>query len=184
MMPDVEDTKQKLQEAVNRLHEELKKVRTGRANPAILDSIIVNAYGQPMPLKHVANIVASDAQMLTVTPFDPHNLAAISSAISESNIGLNPSDDGHVVRVPVPALNEERRKELVKMLGSIVEETKVIMRNIRHDALNSAKEQKKAGEISEDEFNRMEKRIGEMMDTFSLQVETAFESKQSEIMTV
>lgn len=184
MALSLDDAKVKMQASIEHLHEQLKKVRTGRASAAMLDSVVVNAYGTPTPLKHVANVVASDAQMLTVTPFDPNNLPVISSAISESNLGLNPSDDGRIVRVPVPPLNEERRKELVKQLGATTEDAKVVLRTIRHDVLDTAKEQKKAGEISEDDLARTEKQVEEYMADFQKQIDAAFDAKQAEIMTV
>lgn len=184
MALSIEEAKQKMTQALEHLHDELKKIRTGRANPSILEGVQISAYGQMMPLQHAANIQAVDAQLLQVTPFDPGNLGAIVTAISESNLGLNPADDGHVVRVPIPPLNEERRKELVKSLGEKVEETRIVMRNIRRDVLSTAKEQEKQSELSQDDVEQIEKQIGEFMDDFNSQIETAFEHKQSEIMKV
>lgn len=184
MALDFDEAKTKMAAALDHLHNELKKVRTGRANPAMLDGISVSAYGQPMPLKHVANVVAADSQLLMVTPFDPNNLGVISSAISESSLELNPSDDGHVVRVPVPPLSEERRRELVKQLGEVAEDTRVALRNIRHDVLDTAKNQKKAGELSENEFDRLEKQVAETMEDFQLQIDSALSQKEAEIMKV
>lgn len=180
----VDEAKQKMMLALEHLHNELKKIRTGRANPAILDGVQINAYGQSLPLKHAANVQAVDAQLLQVTPFDPSNLGAIVTAISDSNLGLNPADDGHVVRVPIPPLNEERRRELVKTLGEKTEETRVTMRNIRHEVLNTAKGQEKESELSKDEVERIEKQMGQLMDDYNTQIETALEHKQAEIMKV
>jgi ribosome recycling factor len=184
MSLSVEQAQSKMLEAFVHLEDELKKITTGRANPAMLDGVMVKAYGQAMPLKHLANVVASDSQMLSVTPFDPSNLAAISTAISETSLGLNPSDDGHIVRVPVPPLTQERRQELVKMLGSVVEDARVSLRAVRHEILNGAKDDKKSGLISEDDLSRLEKRVEEMMSEFNEKVDSVFQKKQSEIMTI
>lgn len=181
---DTNEAKTRMNQALDHFHDELKKIRAGRANPAMLDSIMVNAYGQPIPLKHVANVIVVDNQLLQITPFDPHNLSAISNSISESSMGLNPSDDGHVVRVPIPSLTEERRKELIKMLGEKTEEAKVAFRNIRHDFLKEVKSFQQSGELSEDEYHRTEKVINEMVDDFNLKVDEATAHKEIEIMTV
>jgi len=184
MALELNEAKQKMESALEHLHNELKKVRTGRANPAMLDSVMVSAYGQPMPLKHVANVVAADAQLLVVTPFDPNNLGPISSAVSESSLELNPSDDGHVVRVPVPPLSEERRHELVKQINAAAEDTRVALRNIRHDVLATGKDQKKSGELSENELERLEKQVAEAMEDSQQQIESALGQKEAEIMKV
>lgn len=184
MSLNVEQAKDKMEGVFEHLSQELKKIRTGRANPGMLDGIVVRAYGQEVPLKHLANIVAADAQLLQITPFDPNNLGVISAAISESSLGLNPSDDGHVVRIPVPALNEERRLELVKSLNQVAEASRVALRNIRHDVLDKAKDQKKTGELSENDLVRVEKDMAELMDDSNKKIDEAFEKKQSEIMTV
>lgn len=184
MAIDVSEATDKMRQTLERLHDELKKIRTGRANASVLDGVTVEAYGQPMPLKHLAAVVAVDGQLLQVTPFDPNNLAAISSAISDSNLGLNPSDDGHVVRVPVPPLTEERRRELVKSLNEKAEEARVALRNVRHDALKGAKVQQQDGDLSEDEYHRTEKQLNDLIENHNNQIEKALVTKQSEIMTV
>lgn len=184
MAVDLRETEEKMSQVLEHFHQELKKTRTGRANANMLDGVMVEVYGQEMPLKHVANIIALDGQTLQVSPFDPNNLGAISTAISESNLGLNPSDDGHVVRLPIPPLTEERRAELAKNLNLKAEESRVSLRNIRHDALKSAKIQEQAKEISEDDYKRTEKELNELIDKFNSQVEEALEAKQAEIMKV
>lgn len=184
MALEFDEAKTKMTAALEHLHNELKKIRTGRANPAMLDGISVNAYGQPMPLKHVANVVAADSQLLMVTPFDPNNLGAISNAISESSLELNPSDDGHIVRVPVPPLSEERRLELVKQLNAAAEDTRVALRNIRHDVLDTAKDQKKAGDLSENELERLEKQVADTMEDFNRRIDSVLSQKEAEIMKV
>jgi len=184
MAIDLSQATSRMKQSLDHLHEELKKIRTGRANPGMLDGVMIDAYGQSMPLKHAASVVAVDGQLLQVTPFDPSNLAAISIAISESSLGLNPSDDGHVVRVPVPPLTEDRRRELVKSLNERAEEARVALRNIRHDVLKDAKSQQQNGELSEDEYNRADKQLGELMDEHHRQIDNALSTKQAELMTV
>lgn len=184
MALSVDEARKKMEDVMEHLRNELKKERAGRANPSLLDGVVIEAYGQDMPLKHAANVVATDAQLLTITPFDPNNLGAISMAISESNLGLNPSDDGHVVRVPIPPLNEERRAELVRSLSEKVEDARVSLRNIRHDVLNTAKQQKTDGQLSEEDMSRVEKQIGDYMEEFNNKIEEALKTKEQEIMTV
>ncbi len=177
--------KARMQQAVEHLENELKKVRTGRAHPSILEGVMVEAYGVPTPLNQVANITTPEAQLLQITPFDPTNLQAIAIAIrNDQNLGLNPSDDGRVVRVPMPPLTEERRRQIVKSLSDTIEEAKVSLRNIRHDALKDAKNKKDAKELSEDDVKRVEKEIGEMIDGFQKEIDAAHKAKDQEIMTV
>lgn len=177
--------KVRMQNAVEHLENELKKVRTGRAHPSILEGVMVEAYGVPTPLNQVANITTPEAQLLQITPFDPTNLQAIATAIrNDQNLGLNPSDDGRVVRVPMPPLTEERRRQIVKSLSDTIEEARVSLRNIRHDALKDAKNKKDAKELSEDDVKRVEKEIGEMIDGFQKEIDAAHKAKDQEIMTV
>lgn len=171
--------------AIEHFEGELKKIRTGRASASVLDSLMVEVYGQPTALSHVANIVALDAQTLQIQPYDPNNLNAISAAIREDlSLGLNPSDDGKVVRVSVPPLTTERRQEIVKQLKDKVEESRISLRNIRHEALNAAKEQEKAGEITKDDLHDAEKKLNELVDSHNQKLEEASKAKESEIMTV
>src|SRR5689334_5120586 len=134
----VNDATSKFQSAVTHFDEELKKVRTGRANAAMLDGVMVKAYGTEMPLIQVGNVTAPEAQLLQITPFDPGNIQAIASAIRDNpSLGLNPSDDGRVVRVPIPALTEERRREYVKVLNGKVEDCMIALRGVRRDAMDA-----------------------------------------------
>ncbi len=182
---DLTQYRNKMQAAVDHLVEELKKVRTGRAHPSILDGVMVEAYGVPTPLNQVSNITAPEPQLLQVTPFDPTNLQAISAAIrNDQNLGLNPADDGRVVRVPMPPLTEERRRQIVKSLSDTIEEAKVSLRNIRHDALKDAKAKKDAKELSEDDVKRTEKEVTDMINDFNTQIDQAHKAKEQEIMTV
>lgn len=175
----------KMKTAVEHLENELKKVRTGRAHPSIIEGVMVEVYGSHMPLNQVANITAPEAQLLQITPFDPSNLQAIAAAIrNDQSLGLNPTDDGRVVRVPMPPLTEERRRQIVKSLGDTIEEARVSLRNIRHDALKEAKRLKEAKEISEDDVKRVESQITEAISEFQSQIEAAQKAKEAEIMRV
>lgn len=187
MMPNqiVDDAKKKFQAGVLHLQGELKKVRTGRAHPSMLDGVTVTAYGTQMPVNQVANVTAPEAQLLQLTPFDPNNIQAIAAAIRDNPaLGLNPSDDGRVVRVPIPPLNEERRREYVKVLGGKVEAAMIALRGVRHDALSAVDRAKKDKAIGEDEAKRLEKQVDEAMNTAKAEVEAASKAKETEIMTV
>lgn len=180
-----EEAKKKFDAAQLHFQEEIKKVRTGRAHPSMLDGVKVTAYGTDMPLNQVATVVAPEAQLLQITPFDPNNLQAIASAIRDNpSLGLNPMDDGRVVRVPIPPLTEERRREYVKILGSKLEDAMVVMRNIRRDALASIDTAKKDKQIGEDDAKRLEKQVDEAMSKSKADAEAAAKAKESEIMTV
>lgn len=171
--------------AVAHFETELKKVRTGRAHPSMLDSIHVEAYGQSMPLNQVANVVVAEAQLLTITPFDPSTLQSVVAAIrADQSLGLNPSDDGRIIRVPIPALTEERRKQIVKQTSEKVEDARIALRAIRQDALKETKRLKDAKEISEDDQKRSEKAIDDTMATFNAQIDAAFKEKEKEILTI
>lgn len=179
-MFDTKEDRSKMEKVIERFRDEMKKVRTGRAHPDMLSGIKVEAYGQFMPLNQVANVTAADATLLVVTPFDPANIQNIAAAIrADQSLGLNPSDDGRVVRVPIPSLTEERRKEIVKNASAKVEEAKVAMRNIREDARKALKI---ATEMSEDVKKRAEKEIDELTKEFSDKVDAEFKAKSDEIM--
>lgn len=182
------DTKQyedRMQQALSHCEEELKKVRTGRANPGMLDGIMVEAYGAKMPLLQVATITVPEPQQLAVAPFDPMNLAAIIKAIrDDQTLGLNPSDDGRVVRLSIPPLTTERRQQIVKQLGDKVEETRISLRNIRHDALKDAKAKKEAKELSEDGVKRVEKSLDDAMQSAQGRLDSLSKAKEQEIMTM
>ncbi len=181
----VDQANTKFQNAVAHFQDELKKMRTGRASSGMLDGVMVTAYGVPTPLNQVANITAPEAQLLQITPFDPANLAAISSAIRDNpNLGMNPMDDGRVVRVPVPPLNEERRHEIVKLLNSKVEDCMISLRNIRHDAMSTIDEAKKDKDIGEDDAKRLAKQVEDAMNHAKAEVDSLAKAKEQEILTV
>jgi len=181
----VDEAKKKLAGAVEHYHEQLKSLRTGRANAAMLDGVTVEAYGQSMPLNQVATVMAPEAQLLQITPFDPSNLQAISSAIRDNpSLGMNPSDDGRVVRVPVPPLTEERRREIVKTLGGKQEDAMISVRNIRHDAMDAIDKAKKAKELGEDDAKRLIAQVEDAVQKTRGEIEAASKAKEAEIMKV
>jgi ribosome recycling factor len=181
----VTDAQQKLSQAVERFSDGLKTLRTGRASAAMLDGVVVEAYGSPMPLKQVATITVPEAQLIQISPFDPNNLAAISTAIrNDQSLGLNPADDGRVVRVPIPPLNEERRRELARQVGQKQEESMVALRNIRHDALDTIDKAKKDKQIGEDDAKRLSSQFEESMNQAKSEIESVAKAKENEIMTI
>jgi ribosome recycling factor len=181
----INQTKTKLESAVAHYGDQLKTLRTGRASAAMLDGVTIEAYGQQMPLNQVANVTAPEAQLLQITPFDPGNLQAIASAIRDNpSLGFNPSDDGRVVRIPVPSLTEERRRDIVKQLGVKQEEAMVAVRNIRRDALDTIDQAKKDKEVGEDDAKRYASQIEDAVKAAQGQVEVASKAKETEIMTV
>lgn len=181
-MFDTKDDRKKMEDTVSRFKDEMKKVRTGRAHPDMLSGVKVEVYGQFMPLNQAANITAADATLLVVTPFDPSNIAAIENAIrADQALGLNPADDGRVIRVPIPPLTEERRKEIVKNASSKVENAKVTIRNIREDARKAIKNTE---DLSEDVKKRAEKDIDDLTKEFSDLIDKEFKTKSDEIMKI
>ncbi len=181
-MFDTNEDRKKMESVVERFKDEMKKVRTGRAHPDMISGVKVEVYGQFMPLNQVSNITAADATLLVITPFDPSNIQAISAAIrADQSLGLNPADDGRVIRVPIPPLTEDRRKEIVKNASSKVEEAKVALRNIREDARKIIKN---AEEMGEDLKKRAEKDIDDLTKEFSDKIESEFKTKSEEIMKI
>jgi ribosome recycling factor len=151
----------------------------------MLDTVRVEAYGSMMPLNQVANVTAPEAQMLLVSPFDPSQVQAITSAIrADQSLGFNPTDDGRVIRIPVPPLTEERRKLLVKQTGDKVEDARIALRNIRQDALKEVKRMKDAKELSEDDAKRAEKAVDDAMAEVNGKVDAAFKEKEKDILTI
>lgn len=184
-MFDTDSYEEKMTLALVHFEDELKKVRTGRSHPAMLDGIQVEVYGQKMPLNQVANITAPEPQLLQITAFDPSNVQAISSAIrADQSLGFNPSDDGRIVRVPVPPLTEERRRQLVKQTGEKVEEARIVLRTIRQDALKDAKRKKDAKELSEDDVKLVEKEFDKLMSEYQEKIDAAFRAKEKDILTI
>jgi ribosome recycling factor len=184
-MYDTDGYELKMAGALEHFEEELKKIRTGRAHPGMLDSIRVEAYGAEMPLNQVANVTAPEAQLLQITPFDPSTLQKIAAAIrNDQSLGLNPSDDGRVVRVPVPALTEDRRRMLVKQAAEKSEETKVALRGVRQDGLKEAKHMKEAKQLSEDDVKLIEKEFERLMAEYQGKIDSLLKAKEEDILTI
>lgn len=175
----------KFKSAIERFESEIKKLRTGRAHPSMLEGVVVEAYGTPMPLIQLATVSAPESQLLQVSPFDPGNIQAIANAIRDNqSLGMNPSDDGRVVRVPIPALTTERRQQIVKQLNEKVEECLIAMRGVRRDALSQLDAGKKDKSISEDEQKRYATQIDEALSKQKTAVDSLAKAKETEIMTV
>ena len=178
------DLKGKLNRAMEHFESELNAVRAGRANPKLLDKVVVDYYGSMTPLNQMANISATDARTLTISLWDISALKDVLKAIQASGLGLNPSDDGKVIRLAVPAPTEERRVELVKMVKKIAEDTRVQMRNARRDILDQFKTMKKNSEITEGDLAAAEKEVQKTLDNAIEQVNKALENKEKDIMEV
>lgn len=184
-MYDTDTYEMKMVAAVEHLEDELRKVRTGRAHPGMLDSVKVEAYGATMPLNQVANVTAPEAQLLQITPFDPANLQKIAAAIrNDQSLGLNPSDDGRVVRVPVPALTEDRRHALVKQTAEKAEETRIVLRGVRQDGLKEAKHMKENKQLSEDDLKLVEKEFERLMTEYQTKIDGLLKAKEEDILTI
>jgi ribosome recycling factor len=183
MIEDAKElAKDGMEKAVDRLKRELARIRAGRANPAVLDDVKVDSYGTQMALKQVATVSVADARLLVVKPYDRNTIAAIERAINNANLGLNPSNDGVVVRVPVPALTEERRKDLVKQAHDHGEEAKIAIRQSRRDANDMIKQAEKDKEIGEDDLKRGLDEIQKVTDAEAKIVDDLVSKKESEIL--
>lgn len=178
------DAQTRMQKSVESLRDTLVKVRTGRANPALVDHIKVNYYGSDMPLSQVATVAVSDSRSLTITPWEKQMISAVEKAIINSDLGLTPNTAGTVIRINLPALTEERRKELTKVVHSEGENTKVAIRNIRRDANNQTRELLKEKEVSEDDVRRSEDDIQKVTDAAIKDVDEVVRSKEQELMAV
>jgi ribosome recycling factor len=182
----IDDTKKKMKQSIETLRKELTTIRTGRANPSILDSVQVECYGSLMPLNQLAGISVPEPSCLLIQPFDKSTIKAIETAILKSNLGLNPANDGTVVRLPIPALTEERRKELTKAVSHMGEEIKTAIRNVRRDHNENIKkmEKDKSAGISEDVARKALDQIQKITDDFVKEVDETLKHKESEIMKV
>lgn len=179
-----DELKNKMSKTLNVLKEELTSIRAGRANPHILDRVTVSYYGSETPLKQMANISAPEPRMIQVSPYDVSILRDIEKAILIADLGVNPSNDGKVIRIMMPILTEERRKELVKMVKKLGEEAKVAIRNERRDANEKLKKMNKNNELTEDDLKRAEKEVQEQTDDAIKQIDKLLEVKEAEIMEV
>ncbi len=180
----LKDMEERMSKAIHTLKKDLTTLRTGRATPAILDKVMVDYYGAPTPISQLANISAPEPRLLTIQPWDKSALKEIDRAIQQSDLGLTPSNDGSIIRIVIPPLTEERRKELVKVAGRDGEEAKVAIRNIRRDANEEIKKLEKAGTISEDESRRHQETIQKTTDKYIAEVDKIVKEKEKDIMEV
>jgi ribosome recycling factor len=180
----VSDATRRMDKSVESAAHEFNTVRTGRASAALLDRIQVDYYGTPTPLQQLATINVPEPRLITVQPYDPSSIKAIERAILESDLGLTPSNDGKVIRLPIPQLTEERRKELVKVVRHLAEEGRVAVRNVRRDVMHDLKELVRNGDVGDDEERRAEERVQKLTDDHVAKIEDLLKRKEAEIMEV
>lgn len=183
-LTDISEIKDAMEKAVEATQRSFNTIRTGRANASLLDKIMVDYYGSPTPLKSLANISTPDASTLTIQPYDRGSLSTIEKAISLSDIGLTPNNDGSVIRLNIPPLTSERRQDFVKLAGKYAEDGRVSVRNIRRDGMDFVKKQEKAGDLSEDEAKDMQDQVQKLTDIYIGKVDEALAAKEKDIMTV
>ena len=180
----IQDAERRMHKSVEAAQGEFSTLRTGRASPALLDRVQIDYYGQQTPLKQLATISAPEPRMLTIQPFDPNSVATIERAIQESDLGLTPSNDGKLIRLPIPQLTEERRKELVKQVRHMAEEGRVAARNVRRDALHHLKKLEQDGDAGADDVHRAEDRVQKLTDQHVTEIDELLKRKEAEIMEV
>ncbi|HET6830350.1 MAG TPA: ribosome recycling factor [Solirubrobacterales bacterium] len=178
------DAGERMTKSVDSTRNELATVRTGRASPHLLDRVVVDYYGTETPLNQLSNVAAADARLLTVTPYDKGALSAIEKAINESDVGLTPNNDGNVIRLQIPEMTEERRREMVKVIHGVAEEGRVAVRNIRRDVISDLRELKKDGDVGEDEEHRAEVELQKLTDRSVGEIDSLVKGKEEEILTV
>jgi ribosome recycling factor len=178
------DAKRRMDKSIEATHHEFNSIRTGRASPALLDRITIDYYGTQTPLKSLASISTPEPRLLVVQPFDPGAIKGIERAVQESDLGLTPSNDGKVVRLPIPALTEERRKDLVKVVRRVAEEGKVAIRNVRRDVMQHLKELVVNGDVGDDEERRAEQQVQKITDDHTKSIDDLLKVKEAEIMEV
>ncbi|HLG01307.1 MAG TPA: ribosome recycling factor [Acidimicrobiia bacterium] len=185
MVDDVRnESKEKMRRSLDHLREEFGRVRTGRANPGLVEKLMVDYYGSEVPLQQIAGFSVPDARLLQITPYDVNALGAIEKAIEKSDLGINPSNDGKVIRLAFPQLTEERRRDLVKVVKQRAEDARVAVRNIRRQARHDLEEFQKVGEISEDDLNRAEKELEKLTHDFIAEIDEMLQHKEQELMEV
>lgn len=181
---DLTAAERRMQGAVDSVRREFATIRTGRANPSVLDRVEVDAYGSRMPLRSVANVGVPEPRLLTVTPFDPQTLRAIERAIDRSDLGFNPQNDGKILRLPIPELTEERRKQLIRLARGYAEEGRVAVRNVRRDEMRDLSELMKMGEISQDDERRAEAELQGLTNKYVDNIDAALSDKEAELLEV
>ena len=180
----ITDAERRMGKSVEATQHEFNTVRTGRASAALLDRVMVDYYGQPTPIKQLATLNVPEPRMLTVQPFDPSSVEAIERAVLESDLGLVPSNDGKIIRLPIPALTEERRRELVRVVRQLAEDGRVAIRNVRRDVMGDLKELARDGEVGSDDEHRAEDRVQKITDGFVGTVDELLKKKEEEILEV
>ena len=180
----LDDAGERMTKSVDSTRNELASVRTGRASPHLLDRIVVDYYGAATPLSQLANVAATDARLLTVTPYDKGGIGAIEKAINESDVGLTPNNDGNVIRLQIPDLTAERRRDMVKVVHGVGEEGRIAIRNVRRDVIGDLRELKKDGDIGEDDERRAEADLQKLTDKNVGDIEALMKGKEEEILTV
>jgi ribosome recycling factor len=180
----LDDAKSRMRKSVEATRTEFATVRTGRASPHLLDRIEVDYYGARTPLRQLAQISATEARLLTITPYDKNSIRSIEKSILESDVGLTPSNDGQVIRLQIPELTEERRRELVKVVHGIAEQGRVGVRNIRRDVMHDLRELKSEGEVGSDDEHRAESELQKLTDAHVGEIDTALAGKEEEILEV
>jgi ribosome recycling factor len=178
------DARERMSKSVEATRNELATVRTGRASPHLVDRVTVDYYGTETPLKQIAQVSATDARLLTLTPYDKSSISSIEKSILESDLGLTPSNDGNVIRLQIPELTEERRKELVKVVHNVAEEGRVAVRNVRRDCMHDLRELKKEGEAGSDEEHRAEVELQKATDGAIEEIDSLLKGKEEEILEV
>jgi ribosome recycling factor len=181
---DLNDIERRMDGALEALNREFGGLRTGRASPALLDPLTVDAYGSQMPLNQVGTVNAPEARLLTVQVWDQQLVKAVEKSVVESNLGLNPQTEGNLIRIPIPDLSEERRVELKKIAGKYAEQGKIAIRNVRRDGMDTLKQMERDGEISQDEQKSQSEEIQKLTDAQISKIDTTLESKEAEIMQV
>jgi ribosome recycling factor len=180
----LDDAEERMHKSVEACRHELATVRTGRASPHLLDRVVVDYYGAETPLRQLAQVAATDARLLTLTPYDKNAIKQIEKAIMESDLGLTPSNDGNVIRLQIPELNEERRRDLVRVVHHVAEDGRVAVRNIRRDVMHDLRELKKEGEVGEDDERRAEGELQRLTDEAVGEIDLLLKSKEEEILEV
>ena len=181
---DLTAAEHRMKGALDSVRREFSTIRTGRANPSILDRVEVEAYGTRMPLRSVANVGVPEPRLLMVTPFDPGTIKAIERAIDTSDIGLNPQNDGKIIRLPIPELTEDRRRQLIKLVRGMAEEGRVAVRNVRRGEMRDLSELMKMGEISQDDERRAEAELQQLTDQYVKRIDAALADKEAELLEV
>lgn len=180
----IQDHKEHFEKVLEHFHHELSSVRTGRANPALLSTVMVDSYGTKTPLQQVASVTVSDAKTLTISPWDKSQLQEIEKGIIAANLGFMPGNDGNVIRINLPPLTEDRRKEMVKLVGQMAESARIGVRQVREDIMKELKRGESEGDITKDDLVHEQKKLQDMVDSYNSQIKTGSEDKEQELMTI